>query len=95
VFTYHYIADALHIQTMLSNSGLFFFAYGIPLMLGSAREYDAGLKSFGMLDGSALIAAVLAYLQLFSCCPRMTPQADLRDRPHVFEQCGELVLIGA
>ncbi|MEA2543966.1 MAG: two-component system, sensor histidine kinase and response regulator [Acidobacteriaceae bacterium] len=71
VFTYHYIATHLHIQTHAINSDLFFFAYGIPLMLAiCSRSTDAGLKSFAWLDGAqALIAAVLAYLQLFSVLP--------------------------
>jgi len=37
VFTYHYIATHLHIQTHAINSDLFFFAYGILSCWRSAR----------------------------------------------------------
>ncbi len=72
-FTYYYFARNLHTQTQALNSDFFFFAYGIPIMLAiCSRSTDAGLRIFAWLDGAqALIAAMLAYLQLFSFCPRI------------------------
>jgi hypothetical protein len=71
--TYYDFATHIHTQTQALNSDFFFFAYAIPVMLAiCSRSTDAGLKSFAWLDGAqALIAAMLAYLQLFSYCPRM------------------------
>jgi signal transduction histidine kinase/DNA-binding response OmpR family regulator len=70
-FTYYYFATQLHTQSQAVNSDFFFFAYGIPVMLAiCSRSTDARLKIFAWLDGAqALIAAVLAYLQLFSVLP--------------------------
>jgi signal transduction histidine kinase/CheY-like chemotaxis protein len=71
VFTYNYFATHIYFQSHAINSDFFFFVYGIPLLLAiSSRSSDAGLKSFAWLDGAqALIATVLAYLQLFSVLP--------------------------
>jgi signal transduction histidine kinase/CheY-like chemotaxis protein len=70
-FTYHYYATHIVTQTQAINFDFFFFAYGIPIMLAiCSRSTDAGLKAFPWLDGAqALIAATLAYLQLFSALP--------------------------
>jgi signal transduction histidine kinase/CheY-like chemotaxis protein len=70
-FTYYYFATQLHTQSQAVNSDFFFFAYGIPVMLAiCSRSTDARLKIFAWLDGAqALIAAMLAYLQLFSVLP--------------------------
>jgi signal transduction histidine kinase/CheY-like chemotaxis protein len=70
-FTYYYFATQLHTQSQAVNSDFFFFAYGIPVMLAiCSRSTDARLKIFAWLDGAqALIAAVLAYLLLFSVLP--------------------------
>jgi signal transduction histidine kinase/CheY-like chemotaxis protein len=64
-------ATNVHTQTQASHFDFFYFAYGIPVMLAiCSRSTDAGLKSFAWLDGAqALIAAMLAYLQLFSILP--------------------------
>jgi len=53
---------------------------------------DAGLKTFAWLDGAqVLIAAMLAYLQLFSVLPsRARPEAISATNLIYFEQCGEL-----
>ena len=61
----------IHIQTQALNPDFFFFAYGIPIMLATcSRSTDAGLMILAWLDGAqALIAAMLAYLQLFSVLP--------------------------
>jgi hypothetical protein len=71
VFTYNYFATHIYLQSHAINSDFFFFVYGIPLLLAiSSRSSDTDLKSFAWLDGAqALIAAVLAYLQLFSVLP--------------------------
>jgi hypothetical protein len=68
--SYAFAAD-LHIRTQAFNFDFFFFAYGIPILLAiCSRDKDAGLKTFAWLDGAqALIAAVLAYLLLFSVLP--------------------------
>ena len=69
--TYNDFGTHIHTQTEALNSDFFFFAYAIPVMLAiCSRSTDAGLKSFAWLDGAqALIAAMLAYLQLFSVLP--------------------------
>jgi signal transduction histidine kinase/DNA-binding response OmpR family regulator len=69
--TYYDFGTHIHTQTHALNSDFFFFAYAIPVMLAiCSRGTDAGLKSFAWLDGAqALIAAMLAYLQLFSVLP--------------------------
>ena len=68
---YYDFGTHIHTQTQALNSDFFFFAYAIPVMLAiCSRSTDAGLKSFAWLDGAqALIAAMLAYLQLFSVLP--------------------------
>jgi signal transduction histidine kinase/CheY-like chemotaxis protein len=70
-FTYYYFAIHVQTQTQAINFDFFFFAYGIPILLSiCSRSSDAGLKVFPWLDGAqALIAAMLAYLQLFSVLP--------------------------
>src|SRR5580658_9521826 len=69
--TYYDFGTQIHTQTQAINSDFFFFAYGIPVMLAiCSRSTDAGLKVFAWLDGAqALIAVMLAYLQLFSVLP--------------------------
>ena len=71
VATYYDLATQIHTQTHALNSDFFFFAYGIPILLAiCSRGSDAGLKIFAWLDGAqGLIAAMLAYLQLFSALP--------------------------
>jgi signal transduction histidine kinase/DNA-binding response OmpR family regulator len=58
-------------QSQALSSNFFFFAYGIPVLLAiCSRSTDARLKSFAALDvAQALIAAMLAYLKLFSILP--------------------------
>jgi signal transduction histidine kinase/CheY-like chemotaxis protein len=70
-FTYHFSATYEQTQTTAINFDFFFVAYAIPIMLAiCSRSTDAGLKSFAWLDGvQAVIAALLAYLQLFSALP--------------------------
>jgi signal transduction histidine kinase/DNA-binding response OmpR family regulator len=69
--TYYDFATNIHTQTQAFHFDFFFFAYGIPVMLAiCSRSTDAGLKVFAWLDaGQALIAVMLAYLQLFSVLP--------------------------
>jgi signal transduction histidine kinase/CheY-like chemotaxis protein len=69
--TYYDFGAHTHSQTRAINSDFFFFAYAIPVMLAiCSRSAVSGLKSFAWLDGAqALIAAMLAYLQLFSVLP--------------------------
>ena len=69
--TYSAFAAHLHTHTQAFNFDFFFFAYGIPILLAiCSRDKDAGLKTFAWLDGAqALIAAMLAYLLLFSVLP--------------------------
>jgi signal transduction histidine kinase/CheY-like chemotaxis protein len=70
-FTYHYFATYEQTQTRAINFDFFFFAWGIPIMLAiCARSTDTGVKLFAWLDGvEAIIAGLLAYLQLFSALP--------------------------
>jgi hypothetical protein len=71
--TYYDLATHIHTQTQAINTDFFFFAYAISLMLAiCSRSTAAGLRTFAWLDGAqALIAAMLAYLQLSRYCPRM------------------------
>jgi hypothetical protein len=68
-----YDAYAAHLRThpQAFNGDFFFFVYGIPILLAiCSRDKDAGLRTFIWLDGAqALIAAMLAYLLLFSVLP--------------------------
>jgi hypothetical protein len=69
--TYHDLRTHIHTQTQALNADFFFFAYSITVMLAiCSRSADAGLRSLAWLDGAqALIATILAYLQLFSVLP--------------------------
>jgi signal transduction histidine kinase/CheY-like chemotaxis protein len=96
--TYHDFATQIHTQTEALNSDFFFFAYGIPLMLAiCSRSTDAGLRSFAWLDGTqALIAAMLAYLQLFSVLPsHVRPQAISATNLTYLDNAENLILVGA
>jgi len=68
-----YDAYAAHLRThpQAFNGDFFFFVYGIPILLAiCSRDKDAGLRTFVWLDGTqALIAAMLAYVLLFSVLP--------------------------
>jgi signal transduction histidine kinase/CheY-like chemotaxis protein len=70
-WTYSSLAAHIHIQTQAFDFDFFFFAYSIPILLSiCSPNKDAGLKTFAWLDGAqALIAALLAYLLLFSVLP--------------------------
>ena len=70
-FTYYYFGTGAQTQSQAINFDFFYFAYGIPIMLAiCSRSTDAGLRLFPWLDGiQALIAATLAYLQMFSALP--------------------------
>jgi hypothetical protein len=96
--TYYYYARQMHSQTQALNSDFFFFAYGIPVMLAiCSRSSDAGLKVFAWLDGAqALIAAMLAYLQLFSILPSYSrPEAISATNLMYLNNVENLVLVGA
>jgi signal transduction histidine kinase/CheY-like chemotaxis protein len=97
-FTYYYFATQLHTQTRAINSDFFFFAYAIPVMLAiCSRGTDAGLKIFAWLDGAqALIAAMLAYLQLFSILPsHARPEAISATNLMYLNNAENLILVGA
>jgi signal transduction histidine kinase/ActR/RegA family two-component response regulator len=66
--TYYDFMSRTHRQTGALNSDYFFFAYGIPILLAICSvDKDADLRSFVWLDGAqAILAAILAYLQIFS-----------------------------
>ena len=70
-FAYYYYTTHLFSQAYAIHFDFFFFAYGIPILLAiCSRSRDVGLKTFAWLDGAqALIAAMLAYLQLFTVLP--------------------------
>ncbi|MGA3222534.1 MAG: response regulator [Acidobacteriaceae bacterium] len=96
--TYYDFGTHIHTQTQALNSDFFFFAYGIPVMLAiCSRGTDAGLKSFAWLDGAqALIAAMLAYLQLFSVLPSYArPQAISSTNLMYLNNAENLILVGA
>jgi signal transduction histidine kinase/CheY-like chemotaxis protein len=96
--TYYDFGTHLHTQTQALNSDFFFFAYAIPVMLAiCSRSTDAGLKSFAWLDGAqALIATVLAYLQLFSVLPSHAhPEAISATNLMHLNNAENLILVGA
>jgi signal transduction histidine kinase/CheY-like chemotaxis protein len=96
--TYYELATNLHTQTRALNSDFFFFAYGIPIMLAiCSRGPDAGLKIFAWLDGAqGLIAAMLAYLQLFSALPSHTrPEAISATNLMYLNNTENWILVGA
>jgi signal transduction histidine kinase len=96
--TYYDFGTQIHTQTQAINSDFFFFAYGIPIMLAiCSRSTDAGLKIFAWLDGAqALIAAMLAYLQLFSVLPsHARPEAISATNLMHLNNAENLILVGA
>jgi signal transduction histidine kinase/DNA-binding response OmpR family regulator len=96
--TYYDFGTHIHTQTQAINSDFFFFAYAIPVMLAiCSRSTDAGLKSFAWLDGAqALIATVLAYLQLFSVLPSHAhPEAISATNLTHLNNAENLILVGA
>jgi signal transduction histidine kinase/CheY-like chemotaxis protein len=96
--TYNDFGTHIHTQTQALNSDFFFFAYAIPVMLAiCSRSTDAGLKSFAWLDGAqALIAAMLAYLQLFSVLPSdARPEAISATNLMYLNNAENLILVGA
>jgi signal transduction histidine kinase/CheY-like chemotaxis protein len=96
--TYDDFGTHVHTQTQALNSDFFFFAYAIPIMLAiCSRSTDAGLKSFAWLDGAqALIAAMLAYLQLFSVLPSHAHREAISAINLMYLNNAEnLVLVGA
>lgn len=96
--TYYDFGTQIHTQTQAINSDFFFFAYGIPVMLAiCSRSTDAGLKTFAWLDGAqALIAAMLAYLQLFSVLPsHARPEAISATNLTHLNNAENLILVGA
>ena len=96
--TYYDFGAHIHTQTEALNSDFFFFAYAIPVMLAiCSRGTDAGLKSFAWLDGAqALIAAMLAYLQLFSVLPsHARPEAISAPNLMYLNNAENLILVAA
>jgi signal transduction histidine kinase/CheY-like chemotaxis protein len=96
--TYNDFGTHVHTQTQALNSDFFFFAYAIPVMLAiCSRSTDSGLKSFAWLDGAqALIAAMLAYLQLFSALPsHARPEAISATNLTYLNNAENLILVGA
>jgi signal transduction histidine kinase/CheY-like chemotaxis protein len=96
--TYYDFGTHIHAQTQALNSDFFFFAYAIPVMLAiCSRGADAGLKSFAWLDGAqALIATMLAYLQLFSVLPSHgRPEAISSTNLMHLNDAENLILVGA
>jgi signal transduction histidine kinase/CheY-like chemotaxis protein len=96
--TYNDFGTHIHTQTRALNSDFFFFAYAIPVMLAiCSRSTEAGLKSFAWLDGAqALIAAMLAYLQLFSVLPpHASPEAISATNLTYLNNAENLILVGA
>jgi len=96
--TYYDFGTRIHTPTHALNSDFFFFAYAIPVMLAiCSRSTDAGLKSFAWLDGAqALIATMLAYLQLFSVLPsHARPEAISATNLLHLNNAENLILVGA
>jgi signal transduction histidine kinase/CheY-like chemotaxis protein len=96
--TFNDFGTHIHTQTQALNSDFFFFAYAIPVMLAiCSRSTDAGLKSFAWLDGAqAIIAAMLAYLQLFSALPTHARREGISATNLMYLNNAEnLILVGA
>src|SRR6202453_975382 len=96
--TYYDFGTHIHTQTKALNSDFFFFAYAIPVMLAiCSRSTDAGLKIFAWLDGAqALIATMLAYLQLFSVLPtHARPEAISATNLMYLNDAENWILVGA
>ena len=96
--TYYDFGTHTHTQSQALNSDFFFFAYAIPVMLAiCSRSTDSGLKSFAWLDGAqALIAAMLAYLQLFSVLPSHAGREAISSTNLMYLNNAEnLILVGA
>jgi hypothetical protein len=96
--TYHDLAAQIDIQTRAENPDFFFFAYGIPLLLAiCSRSMDASLRSFAWLDGTqALIATMLAYLQLFSTVPSHAGSEGISATSLTYlDNAENLILVGA
>jgi hypothetical protein len=95
---YYDFATHTHAQTEALNSDFFFFAYGIPILLAiCSRGTDAGLKVFAWLDGiQALIAGMLAYMQLFSALPSHAhPEAISATNLMYLNDAENWILVGA
>ena len=96
--TYSDFGTHVHTQTQALNSDFFFFAYGIPVMLAiCARTTDADLSIFAWLDAAqAIIAAMLAYLQLFSVLPSHAhPKGISSTNLTYLNDTENLILVGA
>ena len=96
--TYYDFGTHIHTQAQALNSDFFFFAYAIPVMLAiCSRSTDAGLKTFAWFDGAqALIAAMLAYLQLFSVLPSHgRPEPISATNLMYLSNAENLILVGA
>jgi signal transduction histidine kinase/CheY-like chemotaxis protein len=96
--TYYDFGTHIHTQTQALNSDFLFFAYAIPIMLAiCSRGTGAELKSFAWLDGvQALIAAMLAYLQLFSVLSSNAhPEAISATNLIYLDNAEDLILVGA
>jgi signal transduction histidine kinase/ActR/RegA family two-component response regulator len=95
--TYYDFGTHVHTQTQALNSDFFFFAYGIPVMMAiCARSTDADLRIFAWLDGAqAIIAAMLAYLQLFTALPHAHPEAITATNLMYLSDAENLILVGA
>jgi hypothetical protein len=74
-WTYSAYAAQLRTHPRAFNGDFFFFVYGIPILLAiCSRDTGAALRTFVWLDGAqAFIAAMLAYLLLFSVLPSHAP----------------------
>ncbi len=95
--TYYDFGTHIHTQAQALNSDFFFFAYAIPVMLAiCSRSTDTGL-SFAWLDGAqALIAAMLAYLQLFSVLPSHAHREAISSTNlNYLNNAENLILVGA
>jgi signal transduction histidine kinase/DNA-binding response OmpR family regulator len=96
--THYDFGTHIHTQTHALNSDFFFFAYAIPVLLAiCSRGTDVGLKSFAWLDGvQALIATLLAYLQLFAVLPsHARPEAISATNLTHLNNAENLILVGA
>jgi signal transduction histidine kinase/CheY-like chemotaxis protein len=96
--TYYDLTTQIHTQTQALNSDFFYFLYGIPILLAiCSRSTEAGLRIFAWLDGAqALIAAMLAYLQLFSVLPSHAHRLAISATDVTYLNNAEnLILVGA
>lgn len=96
--TYDEVTIRNHTQTTALTSDFLFFLYGIPILLAiCSGSHTGALRLLGWLDGAeAVLAAGLAYLQIFSALPPFGDRIPISAKELMYLYDGEnLLLAGA